>query len=180
MKKFSHVCKELMVSDLERKFKNNPQIIVSRSRGMSVNEVDQFKQALRSADIDHFVVKNSLCKLALKKNNITELDNCIDGPVALSLKHDSPEVVSKIVAECAGKNESFEILGGYLEGAFVDPAKIKYIASLPSREVLLGRVAGQFNAPVSRFVSVLANTMNGIVYALNEIKNRKQKGEDNG
>ena len=180
MKKFSHICKELMVEELEKKFQDKPQIIVTRSKGMSVLQVNEFKETLKTSNIEHFVVKNSLCRLALKKSHITELDACIDGPVALSLKHDGPEVVSKAVVDYAKKNESFEILGGYIEGSFADTAKIKYIASLPSRDMLLARVAGQFNAPISRFVSVLSNTMSGIVYALNEIKNKKQKGENNG
>jgi large subunit ribosomal protein L10 len=48
-----------------------------------------------------------------------------------------------------------EIKGGVLDGALLDPAGIKALADLPSREVLLATLLGVLQAPASKLVRTL-------------------------
>ena len=60
-----------------------------------------------------------------------------------------------------------------LEGRFIDAAKVKALAELPSKQQLLGQLVGTLNAPISGFVNVLAGNIRGLVTALNAIKEQK-------
>jgi len=80
---------------------------------------------------------------------------------------------AKLIADFAKGREGIEVVGGLLEGSFVDASAINQLSSLPSREELLAKLVGSINMPVSGFVNVLAGNLRGLVYALNAIKESK-------
>ena len=53
------------------------------------------------------------------------------------------------------KLESLQIRGGLLDSKAVDVKTIKHLAALPSREVLLAKLLGSLNNPISSFVRVV-------------------------
>lgn len=65
------------------------------------------------------------------------------------------------------------MLGGILEGKFVDAAAVKTLAKLPGKQELLAKMVGSLNAPLSGFVNVLAGNLRSFVYALNAIAKSK-------
>jgi len=75
------------------------------------------------------------------------------GPTAMAFGYDDPVAPAKVLSAFAKKNKILEIKGGLLEGGAIDQAAIKSLAQLPSREVLLGKLAGILQAPVSGLVS---------------------------
>ena len=68
----------------------------------------------------------------------------------------------------------FVIKGGYFDGMALDQSGIEKLADLPSREELLAKALGSMNAPITNFVSVLANIPRGLVNVLNALKTKKE------
>jgi large subunit ribosomal protein L10 len=84
-----------------------------------------------------------------------------------------PVAPAKILNEYAKKFDKLELKVGVVEGRIVDVDGIKALAELPSREELIARVLGGFNAPISGFVNVLNANIRGLVVALNAIAEKK-------
>jgi large subunit ribosomal protein L10 len=59
------------------------------------------------------------------------------------------------LAEFAKKSPKLEIRAGIVEGTFYDADGMKTIASIPSREVLLSRLLGSMQSPVTNLARVL-------------------------
>ena len=82
---------------------------------------------------------------------------------------------AKILSEFAKKNKTFKIKAGFVEGRIIDENEVNNLAELPSKEVLIAKVLGGFNAPIAGFANVLNGTLRGLVIALNAIKEQAEK-----
>ena len=89
---------------------------------------------------------------------------------------DGHEANMKTLVEFAKENESFKVEAGFLSGKLVSKEQVKVLATLPSREVMLARVVGGIQAPISGFVGVLAGTLRKVVTAFDAIAKKKSNG----
>ena len=55
--------------------------------------------------------------------------------------------------------EVLTIKAGLVEGKVINVEEVKALASLPSREVLIAKVLGSMQAPISGIVNVLQGTI---------------------
>ena len=85
---------------------------------------------------------------------------------------------SKDLVNFAKTHDKFKIKGAVIDGKLVAEEKIKYMASLPSKEVLLAQVVGGIKAPITGFVMVLGGVIRKFVYVIDAVKNKK--GENDG
>lgn len=165
--------KEAVVSELQEKFSKAQSVIVADYRGLNVVEVTELRKKLREAGVEYKVVKNTLTSRAAKAANIDGLDQFLSGPTALAFGFTDVVAPAKILADFAKDHKKLELKGGVLEGKIIDLTAVKELASLPSREALLGQVAGLLQAPIRGLVTVLSGPLRNAVYALEAI--RKQK-----
>jgi len=165
--------KKEVVKELSEKIKGAKSMVFADYRGLTVEQDTELRNALRSAGIDYKVVKNTLTRFAMKENGLVGLDSYLNGPTAMAVSDTDPVAPAKVLAEYAKKYEKLELKAGVVEGKVIDVAGIKALAELPSREVLIARVLGGFNAPISGFVNVLNGNLRGLVVALNAIAEQK-------
>ena len=93
----------------------------------------------------------------------------MDGPTGICFGYDDPALAFKVAVELAKRFEKYEIRGGISEGELVDAEGAKELASLPSREELLARLAGAFQGPIQGFAGVLNALLRELVIVLNEV-----------
>src|SRR4029434_2069051 len=99
------------------------------------------------------------------------------GPTALAFS-DDPVASAKLMAEFADQVESFALKGGLLEGRRVlGEAEVVALSRLPGREQLLAQIVGGISSPLTGLVTVLNNTVQGLVVALGQIAEQKQSAE---
>src|SRR5690606_19070367 len=110
---------------------------------------------------------------AAKAANIDGLDQFLSGPTALAFGFNDVVMPAKILADFAKDHKKLELKGGVLEGKVINLTAVKELASLPSREALLGQVAGLLQAPMRGLVTVLSGPLRNAAYAVEAI--RKQK-----
>ncbi len=165
--------KEATVSEVQQKFAVSKSVILADYRGLNVEEVTELRKKLREAGVEYKVVKNTLTSRAAKAANIDGLDQYLSGPTALAFGINDVVVPAKILADFAKEHKKLELKGGVLEGKVIDIAAVKNLANLPSREVLLGQVAGVLQAPLRGLATVLSGPLRNLTYAVEAV--RKQK-----
>jgi len=166
--------KKEVVKALSEKISSAKAMVFADYRGLTVEQDTELRSALRKAGVEYRVVKNTLTKLAAKETGLEELDPFLSGPTALALSDSDPVAPAKILSEYAKKFEKLELKVGVVEGKIIDINGIKALADLPPREVLIAKVLGGFNAPISGLVNVLNANIRGLVVALNAIREQKE------
>jgi large subunit ribosomal protein L10 len=165
--------KEAVVTDIKQKFEKSKTVVLADYRGLTVGEVTELRKKMREAGIDYKVLKNTMTSRAAKAANIEGLDQYLSGPTAVAFSYNDYAAPAKILAEFAKNHKKLELKAGVLDGKVIDFESVKNLAELPSREVLLGMVAGMLQAPVRGLVTVLAGPLRNFVCAVEAI--RKQK-----
>lgn len=169
----SRLSKNSIITDIEKELKSRPSFFVAQHGTVSAPLMDQLRAKLRSVNTRYFVVKNRLAKKALENAKLGAFTENFKGSCGFAFSGGDPVQSSKVLVEFEKANEVFKIQKGYVNGVVVGIDQIKVLASLPSREVLLARVAGGMQAPISKFVNVLAGTVRKVVTVLDAIAKKK-------
>jgi len=166
--------KETSVAELRDNLLRSKATYVSDYRGLTVKEITTLRRRLNKVDADFTVAKNTLIKVALKGEALGEqLETTLKGPTGLAICYNDPAAPAKILVDFIKEVKKTELRGGVVEGKSVSAAQARAIAELPSREVLIAKMLGSMNAPITNFVGVLAALPRSLVLALEAI--RKQK-----
>jgi len=128
---------------------------------------------LHQSGIAFQVVKNTLARRAADDTNIEAAKSLFTGPVAVAYGND-PVAMAKALSDFAKSNEDLAIQGGVLDGKLMDKAQINALALLPSREVLLAKMLGSMQSPITGFVRTLSEVPASFVRTIAAIRDQKQ------
>mgnify|MGYP000597608541 CR=1 FL=1 len=123
--------------------------------GLTVAQDTELRKQLREAGVIYKVCKNTMMKRAFEGTDFAQLDEYLEGPNAIAISKEDATAPARVLAEFAKKADKLELKGGVVEGTYYDAAGIGVIASIPSREVLLGRLLGSMQSPITNFARVL-------------------------
>ena len=164
--------KARVIQEIAEKLRGNSAVLVDY-QGMNVAQSTQLRARSREAGVEFVVAKNTLTRMAADEAGVEDLSEYLVGPTALAFSED-PVASAKLMAEFAGQVESFTLKGGLLEGGRVlNEADVVALSRLPGREQLLAQVVGGISSPLTGLVTVLNNTIQGLVVALNQIAEQK-------
>jgi len=138
-------------------------------RGISVPEAAELRTRLREADATFRVVKNRLAKRAAEQAGTTELDELMDGPIALTFVKGDAVVAAKAIATFARQHNVLEYRGGLMDGEVLEPEQFSAIARLPALEVLHGQLVGVTASPLTGLTRGLASMLSGLAVGLGQI-----------
>ena len=165
--------KQAVVDSLTSRLKDSSAGVICDYRGITVENDTLLRRELRKADVEYTVIKNTLLSRAADNCGLGELSPYLNGTTALATSKD-PIAAAKVLSEYSEKTKgAFAIKAGFVDGKVIDTAGVVALAKLPPREVLIARVLGGFNAPISGFVNVLNANLRGLVVALNAIAEKK-------
>jgi large subunit ribosomal protein L10 len=168
--------KSKIVSELVETMDKSNIIVLSQYRGVKASQLSNLRRKLRNSDSEIRVVKNSLARIAATKTGKEAMVNSLVGPMAITFGYGDISAPVKVLISSQNEIEGLSIMGGILGNKVYPKEAIMTLATLPSREVLIGRVLGQMNAPVSRFVGALASPMRGVLGVLQaRIKQLEEK-----
>jgi large subunit ribosomal protein L10 len=144
------------VEVLTEKLKGSATLYVTDFSGLTVERMTDFRRRLRAVGARYVVVKNTLAQRALDASNITSLDRKLfKGPIGVVLAGADPLPAAKVLGEFAKQHEKPAVRAGLVDGQQVEPAYVKRLGELPSREVLLGQFAGALNGILYQMVGAL-------------------------
>lgn len=149
-------------------------IYVTGFSGLSVAELSDLRKLIKRANGKAKVAKKTLADIAFNRSgiNLTVKDQ-IKEPLMFEFSFDDPVVLAKTLWQFQKQNDRFKIISGYLEGEILTTERIKTLAQIPSREVLLGRLVSSLASPIRNFNYILKGNINKLVYALNALQTIK-------
>ena len=165
--------KKQLVAELSSKLQNAVAGVLVDYKGITVADDTKLRKELREAGVDYSVIKNTTIHLAAKDAGIEGLDSVLEGTTAMGISSTDLVVTAKILSEYAEKNKKFSVKAGFVEGKVISAAEVEALAKLPPKEVLVAKVLGGFNAPITGFANVLNANLTGLVVALNAIAEKQ-------
>lgn len=166
--------KKKMVEEITDKVNNAQAIVLVDYRGLNVEEVTELRRKYTEAGVQYKVYKNTLMKFAFKNAGYEAFNEYLQGPSAIAFSNEDPVAPAKITSEFAKDHKKLEMKAGIVDGNVIDVDKIKDLAELPPREVLIAQVLGGLNGPISGFANVLQGTIRNLVYVLNAVKEQQE------
>ena len=144
-------------------------------KGINVENVTKFRKELSSLNAEMRVVRNTLAKRALLEHPEEKeaLEEQLVGTNAFIFAYEDVGASAKAISEFSKEVEELVVKGGVLDGNALDEAKIKYLSTLPPKEVLRAKLLGTLAAPMSKFVRVLNEVPSSFVRVLSAHKDAK-------
>ena len=145
--------KQPVVAEIAEVLNGAKSAVVVDYRGLTVEQDTALRKQLRG--VSYKVYKNTMIRFAAKGTEFEALEPHLEGPTALAVSKEDATAPARVLAEFAKKADKLELKGGVVEGTYYDAAGIGVIASIPSRDVLLGRLLGSMQSPITNFARVL-------------------------
>ena len=168
--------KQAAVAELRQQLQANRTLIVSEYRGLTVREIQEIRRSLRKQDVTYRVIKNRLMKIAAADTVGSALDALLTGPTAIAFGNDESST-AKAVIDATRPYKLVTITGGVLGDRAIDADGVRSLATLPSREVLLGKLAGGMQAPVATLAGLLVANIRNLGSALAQVRDQKAAAE---
>jgi large subunit ribosomal protein L10 len=167
--------KAVIIESIRSKANDASLAALTDFKGMTVEELTGLRVRLREAGGEYHVVKNTLARIALTGGKHDVIKDEFHDNIGVALAFDDPVAVAKALTEFAKTSKLFELRNSSLDGKEMTPADLAALAKLPGRQQLLAQLLGTMNAVPTNFVSVLANVLRGLLYALKAIEEQKAK-----
>ena len=151
------------VTKLANEMKESKLILLTDYRGINVEDVTKLRTDVRNANAEYRVIKNNITKRALAEAGIEGLDAQLEGPTAVVLNSEDYLQTAKAIYEFTKKNDFYKIKGGIIDGKVMSVEEIITLAKLPSKETLIGMLAGALLGNISK-----------LAVALNEVAKQKE------
>lgn len=142
--------KEALVSAIAEDLKASLTVVFMDYRGITVEQDTELRSELRKAGVEYKVTKNSLTEKAIEKLGIEGVDDYLKGPTAIAYCKDEYTTGPKVLVDFAKKIEQLSVKGGIMDGAAIDVATVEKLAKIPSKEVLIGQVAGSLQSIITK------------------------------
>ena len=147
--------KQPIVAEISEVIKDAASVVLVDYRGLTVEEDTALRKQLREAGVNYKVYKNTLMNFAFKGTDFEALAPYLNGPSAIAVSTDDATAPARILAEFAKKAKNLEIKAGVVEGDLYDAKGMQAIASIPSRDVLISKLLGSLQSPITNFARVI-------------------------
>lgn len=145
--------KEQLVAELKAKLEGADAVYYTDFTGLNVKRMTELRRRFRKAGVDYVVIKNTLALRAVNEAGMT--GQKLKGPTGVVVAKDAV-AAAKLLADFAKENDAKpSVKGGLYEGAQIDEATVKKLASLPTRDEALSMLVGTFNNVLSMFALAL-------------------------
>ena len=164
--------KEQLVTELTDKIKGAKALYYTDFTGLNVKRMTELRRRFRKAGVEYVVIKNTLALRAINESGLT--GTRLRGPTGVVVSKD-PVAAAKLLTDFARENDQKPaVKGGLLDGAAIDEAQVKKLASMPSREQMLAELGAGLMSPMAAFVGALNGLMYMMVGALEALKAQKE------
>ena len=163
--------KEKVVEELGQIFESSGVVVVAHYEGLTVAEMQNLRGQMREAGGSVRVAKNRLAKIALEGKPAASIANYLTGMTVLAYSED-PVAAAKVMDKYAKDNEKLVVLGGAMGETALDPAGVKAVASMPSREELIASIVSQIGAPAANIAGAIGAPASNIASILSTIEDR--------
>ena len=153
--------KEAKVAEIKEKLEKSKAVVLSKYQGLSVEEDTVLRKSLREAGVEYKVYKNTLVILAAKELGLEGIAEYLEGPVSIAFGYEDVTLAARLLNDFAKDHKKLELKAGIVEGEIYNEDKIKQLATIPSKEILIAKLLGSIKSPISSFARVLSAIADG-------------------
>lgn len=124
-------------------------------RGLTVEQDTKLRRELREAGVVYKVYKNTMLVRAFEGTDFEQLDKDLEGPTAIAFSSEDETAPARILSEFAKEAEDLQFKSAVVGGTYYDEAGIQALAKIPSRDVLISKLLGSLQSPVTNLARVL-------------------------
>ena len=147
--------KQPIVAEISENIKGAQSVVLVDYRGLTVEQDTRLRKELREAGVVYKVYKNTMMNFAFKGTEFEALSEYLEGPSAVAISTTDATAPARILAKFAKDAKALEIKAGVVEGTVYDAAGMQAIAAIPSRDVLISRLLGSMQSPITNFARVM-------------------------
>lgn len=160
------------VNELQDKIGKAKAFIFTEYAGLKHKQLEELRKALAKTNGEFVVTKNKLMERALGGKSANVKEYLKESTATLFCYADEVAPLKDILkffkASGMGKTK-----GGMLGDTVMNASEVDRLSQLPNKNVLLGKLVGQLNAPIQGLHYALSWNMNKLVWALNAVKSKK-------
>ncbi|MBD5091809.1 MAG: 50S ribosomal protein L10 [Clostridia bacterium] len=153
--------KKQQVEEIKAKIQSAKSIVLIDYMGLTVAQDTAFRKELRENGVDYGVLKNRLVKIAFNELGYTQFDEALNGPTAVAFSSTDAVAPAKYIVKNIKALNKMKTKCGMVEGEFMDEAGLKQIAEIPSKDVLLAKMLGSMQSPISKLARCLSMIAEG-------------------
>lgn len=165
--------KAVIIERIKAASVNSSISVITDFKGMPVEEMTRLRVKVRESGGELIVVKNTLARIALTGTLHDPIKDMFKENCALAFGSEDPVALSKAIVDFAKTSKTLEVRHACLDGKVLDSNQLQELAKLPGKQELLAMTLGTLNAVPTNFVSLLSNTIRGMLYALKAIEQDK-------
>ena len=166
--------KEKVVEELREKLASLNAMFLAEYAGTNMAQMTRLRRELRNVDVEFNVVKNRLLEIASGGTKAERLQDKFAGPNAIICIRKDPTSAAKVLSGLAKDVPYLKVKAGFLGERVLTAEDIVKLATLPSKEILMGKLLGLLQGMPQRLVQVLAGNTNKLMMTLNAIKIQKE------
>lgn len=168
--------KVAVVEEIRTKLGDADAAILTEYRGLTVTELATLRGALRPAATEYKVFKNTLARRAAEEAGLTELAELLQGPTAIAFVHGDAVAAAKALRDFGRTSPALVVKGGLLGPRVLTPRDIEALADIEPREVLLARLAGGFQAPLTKAAGLFQAFTRNLAYGVKALIDQRVAG----
>lgn len=168
--------KAQLISTLTEKFKETDHFYIADTSGLTVAEINKFREMCFNKGVEYKVVKNTLIRKALEdvEGDFSSLNDVLKGSSGVMFVNENANVPAKIINDFRKtdpKDRPAFKAASIDSDLFIGEDKLSTLASLKSKQELLGEVITLLQSPAKTVLSQLQSggqKIAGIVKTLSE------------
>lgn len=166
-----------LATELKEKFTKAQVAIFADYKGLTATQADDLRRVLRTHETEVKVLKNNVARLLTKDGGMGDeakgLMDGVVGPTLVAFAYGDPAAAAKVIHKFAQDNEALKLKESLMGRKRIDVSGVEELAKLPSKEVLMAKMLGTLNAPITNFVGVLAAVPRSLVQVLAAVERKK-------
>lgn len=168
--------KVAVVDEIRDKLAGSDAAVLVEYRGLKVGELAELRAGLRPADTEFKIFKNTLARRAAEDAGLDDLVPMLLGPTAIAFVKGDAVIAAKALRDFARTHDALIVKGGLLGDRTLVAGDVAALADVPPREVLLARLAGGFQAPLTKAAGLFQAFTRNMAYGLKALVDQRIEG----
>jgi large subunit ribosomal protein L10 len=120
------------------------------------------------------VVPNTLARRAFAGTNYECLNETLIGPTLLAFTDNEPSAAARLLRDFAKGDDKLVVKSLSLGKGLIDKSQLNAVASLPTKDEAIARLAMVIQAPITKFVRTLAEPHSKLVRVFAAVRDKKR------
>ena len=161
------------VEEIKEKLEGARAAVLTEYRGLTVSELADLRAALRAAEAEYKVYKNTLARRAAEEAGLGDLVSLLQGPTAITFVKGDAVAVAKALRDYSRANAKLVVKGGVLGARVIEPTDVAALADIEPRDVLLAKLAGGFQAPLVKAAGLFQAFTRNMAYGVKALIDKR-------